>query len=245
MNQIVHDNCILRGEVGSGAHGTGLPGQEDIDHMGIFIEPAVNVCGLHPLDHYVYRDQPEGVRSQPGDLDLVMYSLRKWCRLAVKGNPSVIMLLWLPEYTVRSELGSALIGIRKAFVGKSAGQAYLGYLIQQEKALLGLRSKKVTRPELVEKFGYDTKFAMHALRLGLQGIEYLTEGHLSIPVQEPYRSMLTSMRRGEIDFDETKALIAGAKDRLRKAIDACPFVIDIEAVEKFMVMAHKDHWDDT
>lgn len=242
MNDIAINNTILRGEVGSTAHGTGLPGHEDIDHMGIFVETAHNVCGLHPLDHYIYRDQPEGVRSQPGDLDLTLYSLRKWCRLAVKGNPSVIMLLWLPKYVVKTEIGSALIDMRQAFVGKSAGQAYLGYLIQQEKALLGLRSKKVIRPELVEQFGYDTKFAMHALRLGLQGVEYLTEGQLSIPVRQPDRSYLQAMRRGEVTFEDAKILISEAKERLNDAIETCPFTMDIKAVENFMVMAHHEHW---
>ena len=36
------------------------------------------------------RTQPEGVRSGPGDLDLIVYSLRKWMRLALTGNPTVL-----------------------------------------------------------------------------------------------------------------------------------------------------------
>ena len=95
---IAFDNEILRGVVGSTAHGTAIEGQDDRDEMGVFIEPPENVCGLTPCDHYIQRDQPDGVRSQPGDLDLTMYSLRKFCRLAAHGNPSVILLLWLPSY---------------------------------------------------------------------------------------------------------------------------------------------------
>lgn len=235
-------NTILRGEVGSGAHGTGLKGHEDIDHMGIFIEPPVNVCGLHPVDHYIYRDQPEGVRSQPGDLDLTMYSLRKFCRLAVKGNPSVLLLLWLPEYVEQSDLGRELVEMREAFIGREAGGRYLGYLVSQRKALTGERSKKVARPELVEKFGYDTKFAMHALRLGMQGIEYLTEQHLSVPVREPERATLLAVRRGEISFQEALKLIEDTEARLRSVVDACTIDADVGRVQEFMITAHQTHW---
>ena len=240
--EVALNNTILRGEVGSGAHGTGLEGKEDIDHMGIFIEPAINVCGLYPVDHYVYRDQPEGVRSQPGDLDLVMYSLRKWCRLAVIGNPSVVMMLWLPEYVTKTELGQELIDIREAFISKKAGKAYLGYLIAQRKKLTGERSKKVSRPELVEQFGYDTKFAMHALRLGLQGIEYLTTRHLSIPVQSPNKETLLAVRRGEVTFEEALQLIEEAEKNLRAVVEGTTSMVDIPRIERFLVHAHNEHW---
>ena len=45
------------------AHGTAIEGQDDRDEMGVFVEPPENVCGLTPCDHYIQRDQPDGVRS--------------------------------------------------------------------------------------------------------------------------------------------------------------------------------------
>lgn len=53
-------NEILRGLVGSTAHGTAIEGQDDRDEMGVFIEPPENVCGLRSVDHYIHRTQPEG-----------------------------------------------------------------------------------------------------------------------------------------------------------------------------------------
>ncbi|MDE2103551.1 MAG: nucleotidyltransferase domain-containing protein, partial [Patescibacteria group bacterium] len=172
--EIALGNEILRGVVGSTSHGTAIEGQDDRDEMAVFIEPPENVCGLTPCDHYIYRDQPEGVRSQPGDLDLTMYSLRKFCRLAAQGNPSVIILLWLPDHVSKTRLGAELIGMREAFINRESGQRFLGYLVAQKMKLTGERTQTVARPELVEKYGYDTKFAMHALRLGFEGIEMLT-----------------------------------------------------------------------
>lgn len=66
---------ILRCQVGSGVHGTNIIGTDDRDEMGICLEPPDYVMGLNRFDQYVFRTQPEGVRSGHGDLDLTVYSL--------------------------------------------------------------------------------------------------------------------------------------------------------------------------
>lgn len=239
---VAKGNVVLMGEVGSTAHGTGLAGFEDVDMMGVFVEPLRNVVGRSLVDHYIQRDQPEGVKSQPGDLDLTLYSLRKFIGLAATGNPSVVLLLWLPEYTVRAELGDRLIELRDGFITKTAGERYLGYLRAQTSKLLGQRSPAVSRPDLVAAHGYDTKFAMHALRLGLQGIELLTEHHLSVPCASPNRELLVAVRKGEIAFDEVMRLIEAAESQLRSIVNCCDATVNLEKVDDFLVQAHMSHW---
>lgn len=233
---------ILRGVVGSTAHGTAIDGQDDRDEMGIFIEPPENVCGLTPCDHYIYRDKPEGVRSEAGDLDLTMYSLRKFCRLAAKGNPSVILLLWLPEYIVKTWHGAALVHIREAFISRECGGRFLGYLAAQKMKLRGERSPRVSRTELVERYGYDTKFAMHALRLGYEGIELMEHGRLTLPVAEPALSMLRAVRQGELSLEQVLSLIDGTETRLNALVDRCERQADRAAIDAFMVRAHRERW---
>ena len=87
---------VLRGQVGSGLHGVTIEGQDDRDEMGVCVEPAEYVIGNSRFEQYIYRTQPEGHRSGPGDLDLVVYSLRKWARLAAAGNPTVLLLMFIP-----------------------------------------------------------------------------------------------------------------------------------------------------
>jgi hypothetical protein len=43
-------------------------------------------------------DRPGGVanRSGAGDLDVIVYSARKWARLALDGNPTVLLVLFVP-----------------------------------------------------------------------------------------------------------------------------------------------------
>ena len=242
--EIALGNEILRGLVGSTAHGINIIGQDDRDEMGVFIEPPERVCGLNPCDHYIYRTQPEGVRSGPGDLDLTLYSLRKFARLAAQGNPSVLILLWLPEYVTSTHLGERLVAMRDAFVSREAGERFLGYLISQRMRMTGERTKKVSRPELVEKYGYDTKFAMHALRLGFEGIEYMRKGTLTLPVAEPNLTTLRKLRGGEYGFDDALALIRQAEANLRDAIDGCHREADRGAIDRFLVAAHVTRWNE-
>ena len=55
---------------------------------------------------------------------------------------------------------------------------------------------------------------MHALRLGLQGIELLTTGRITLPVPEPDRAYLRSIRRGEVPLAEVVDAVTGAEARL-------------------------------
>src|SRR5215469_11904113 len=89
---------ILLVEVGSTAHGTGLPGGEDHDEMAVVLEAPEQVLGLAEsgLRSRMHRTQPEGTRSGPGDTDRTVHSLRRFLRLAASGNPSVLMALWAP-----------------------------------------------------------------------------------------------------------------------------------------------------
>ena len=59
--------------------------------------------------------------------------------------------------------------------------------------------------------GYDNKYAMHALRLGLQGIEFLTTGRITLPVPEPHRGYVRSIRRGQVPVAEVLDAITSAE----------------------------------
>src|ERR1700749_108148 len=99
---IAEDGMMLRGQVGSGVHGTSIAGQDDRDEMGLCLEPPQFVTGLARFEQYERHtawDRPGGLanRSGAGDLDVIIYSARKWARLALAGNPTVLLVLFVPE----------------------------------------------------------------------------------------------------------------------------------------------------
>jgi hypothetical protein len=231
--RIAEQGTALRAQVGSGVHGTSITGQDDRDEMGFCLEPPRFVTGLarvpaglsttasvefEQFHRHTVWDEPGGLanRSGAGDVDVVIYSARKWARLALAGNPSVLLLLFVPddEVVYRDEIGVEVTANAHRFVSRLAAERFLGYLQAQKAAMTGESGAHTNRPELVREHGYDTKFAMHALRLGLQGVELLTTGRITLPVPEPGRSYLRSVRRGEVSLPEVLDAVTDAEQRL-------------------------------
>lgn len=233
---------LIRAEVGSTAHGTGLPGGEDYDEMGVMIDPWQSAVGLHPdPDTVIYRPGRQMTdRSQPGDYDLVVYTARKFAQLCVKGNPSVLMLLFGP-LRFSTPLGDALRALAPAFWSDQARLRFLGYSQAQRERLLGVRGGKHTnRPELIAQHGYDTKFAMHMLRLGLQGMEYAQHGRLTLPIPGEAGELLRAVRRGEYALDRVIAMADANEDALRMMGGRAPLMPDVGAINEWLRAVHME-----
>ena len=243
--EIAERGCILRSLVGSTVHGLANAGTDDRDEMGVCVEPVEYVAGLRRFEHYVFRTQPDGVPSGPADLDLVVYGLRKYVRLALKGSPTVLLLLFAPDdaIMVRTELGAELQALAPRFVARRTGRAFLGYLEGQRGSLTAEAQPSRTR-ELSAVHGYDTKYAMHALRIAHQGRELLETGRISLPVPEPERSRLMAIRRGTVPLDEVLAELDDAVRTLEAlaASDDLPPEPDAAALDAFLVDAYARAW---
>jgi predicted nucleotidyltransferase len=243
--RVAEQGTILRAIVGSQVHGLNNPGTDDRDEMAVCVEPREYVLGLREFEHFVYRTQAEGVSSGPGDLDLVVYGLRKYCRLALKGSPTVLLLLFArgEHLVATTPLGERLQALAPAFVSRRAGRAFLGYLDAQRRGLLSERHASRTR-ELAAEHGYDTKYAMHALRIGHQGHELLTTGTITLPIAPAARDMLMSVRRGEPTLDEVIDELHASTARLEHALVHAdlPEEPDSSAVDRFLVAAYEETW---
>src|ERR1700722_13368896 len=154
---IAENGMILRVQVGSGVHGTSITGQDDRDEMGLCLEPPEFVTGLarvpngstgeapsirfEQYERHTAWDRPGGIanRSGAGDLDVIIYSARKWARLALSGNPTVLLVLFVPDQEVmfRNEAGAELTANAHRFVSRLAAARFLGYLNSQKAAITG------------------------------------------------------------------------------------------------------------
>lgn len=261
-------NEILRTVVGSGLHGIAIEGTDDHDEMGVFIEPPQYVLGVHqappdmapqdasrlgPYDDHTCRTQPDGARSGPGDVDLTIYSLRKYLRLATQGNPTVLLPLFAPEddLLVSTGLGYELRDLAPRIVSRGAGKRFLGYLDAQRRAMLGERNNRANmpnRPELVEKYGFDVKYASHALRLAMQGVELMQTGRLTLPMPENDRALVRAVKQGEYDFQFVLDKISSYERLLitlvhdRRTLSPLPETPDFEAVTLWSISAHQRAW---
>lgn len=244
---------VLRCTVGSKVLGLNLPGTDDLDLMGICVEPPEYVVGLRRFEQWISRTRadgtptPEGARSEPGDTDLTVYSARKWCSLALGGNPSVILPLFVPpsETQVITKHGKALRDMSDAFLSKSSGRAFLGYMVQQRERMVGIRGGKHTnRPELIEMYGYDVKYAYHLLRLGFQGCEFMETGRITLPMPVGMRGYLLDVRQGKVSMDDVLDAAGAYEGMLEAKLAAAsiPARGDAARVERWLLETYAEVW---
>lgn len=267
--EVAEPNVILKVVAGSEAIGM-VSENSDHDHLGICIEPSEYVLGngripvgngiIRPFEQWVYRtaEEREGhnpeadqrykgktPRSKAGDLDLVVYSLRKFASLAAHGNPSILIALYAKPLSATRQ-GHRLQENAHFFASRQVGERFLGYLNAQRGRLLGERGQmRVTRTELIEKFGYDTKFASHAVRLGYQGIEFLRDGKLTLPMHEGILGLLSSIRKGGFDLRYVLNLIESMEESIQQQLDGktdLPEHPNYEAINNLVADMYLRHW---
>ncbi len=240
---------MLRARVGSEVQGLSTGGS-DIDEMGVCIEPHHTVIGSGRFEHYTYRTQPDGVVSGPGDLDLTVYSLRKFAHLVTAGNPTVLTVLFIPDEHIlfRTPIADELFERRHLFLSRQAGAKFRGYLHSQRQGMLGLRSggtRNQGRQDIRDRYGFDVKFAAHMVRLGIQGVELLTTGSITLPIPEPHRTWLQELRRGEHTKDEALAKAERLErqiERLTETSRVLPERPDHRTINEWLASVHRRHW---
>jgi hypothetical protein len=88
------------------------------------------------------------------------------------------------------------------------------YVKKARKMITERLSKAGNRKELITKFGYDTKFASHLIRLLLEGKELLDTGMLHFPLKE--RQMLLDIKGGKHSIK----FILDLADSLEKEVES-------------------------
>lgn len=175
---------ILTAYRGSIAHNMYVP---NTDPHSIDDKDVMAVC-VPPLDYYLglKRYGSRGTKEIFRDeWDIVIYESNKFISLLEKGNPNVLMMLWLNRnhYIKLTAASRLIISNRELFVGRHVYRSFTGYAHSQLKKMErgnkhGFMGAK--RKAIVDKFGYDTKNASHLIRLLRMGIEFLKDGELYV-----------------------------------------------------------------
>lgn len=242
---------ILRAITGSTVHGLSVANTDDLDLMGIRIEAVSEYLTLGaPFEQHEYRSAGGQNPSRAGDVDLVVYSLRKYLHLATKGNPSILNLLFVPEEHrhVDSPLAQQLRDLVPHILSRQAGYRYLGYMKAQRERLEGVRGQKRTgqtrRQYYTQAVGdpepWDGKYGMHLIRLGFQGVELLETGHISLPMEEPTRSDVLAIRQGGYTKGSVLKWSMLLEQKLQRLIDESPLSArpNLPVVETWMRRAY-------
>ena len=202
------DNAVYVCQMGSVAYGVSN-NVSDIDVYGITIPPlsdmfphlrgdimgfstTIKPFGVYSHDHIINDDCV---------YDVAVYGIIKYFRLLLDNNPNIIDSIFVPDRCVLhiDDVGTNIRNNRHEFLSNKIIPKIKGYAYSQ---LSNLQNKKdITNPkrkELVEKFGYDVKFAYQCVRILLEGEQIVKEGTLDI---EKNSELLIGIRNGEWTFD--------------------------------------------
>jgi uncharacterized protein len=213
-------NVIFISETGSTASGT-TNGSDDLDYTAIRVESwGEFVNGQEDRKSLFIRTKPDGVRSGPGDIDIQVHTLRKFSRLLASANPSILMSAFSPRiYYSSGSVERILTLLLDKSRSRKSNDAFPGFMRSQLKALVSGSGKKVNRPELIEKYGYDTKYASRVVRLGFQGEEYLLTGRITMPMPPEQAEVVMSIENGLVLEDDALVLAESAFLRVSNASD--------------------------
>ncbi len=116
-----------------------------------------------------------------------------------------------------------------------------GVYVKKAKKMLKERLDKATsRIELVLKYGYDTKFGSHLIRLLKEGIEVLTTEHLEFPLS--YRQELLDIRNGAFEIKELIQYSEELERQYEEAIKKThlPQVPNFKEIEAHTILAMRE-----
>lgn len=218
---------LVRAVAGSKLYGTSTHESDD-DFVGIFVPSPEEKLGLSCREHIIESK------------DVTMYELGKYVKLAAGGNPTILQLLYTPEsmwVQWAEEWPQMQQDLRSMCVSQKCRNAFVGYLDQQVQKAMGDRQQ---RPELVEKYGFDTKFMAHAVRLGILGRELLTIGHMVFPLID--REFILDIRQGKVAKETCLGLIAHFRHGILDTDSVLPPEPDYDRINQWLAKTYLKMW---
>lgn len=203
----------LLGEYGSSAHGVNTS-ISDYDFIGVAVEPPNVIYGLGNYEHTLLGKPDQNARTLAGADEGKVFALKKWARLAEGGNTDVMSLLFLPKYLHVSRAGELLLENRDLFISHQAILRFSGHLMTEKRRMNGDVKVKTIRPELIEQFGFDTKAAYQAVKLGYHGLRIAREQKMVIPFPDDERDFILMVRAGELSREMIDAHLESVMDIL-------------------------------
>lgn len=167
--------------------------------------------------HHIMDNDAHGGHGQEWDLQI--FNIVKYFELCRENNPNMIDSLFTPENCVMhcTQVGRLVRDNRKKFLSKEAWKKFRGYAWSQMHKMES-KNPEGGRKEIVEKFGYDVKFAYHVIRLLDEAEQVLLTGDIDL---QRAREAMKAIRRGEWKVDDVRGWAMEKEKALEAAYVNC------------------------
>lgn len=176
------------------------------------------------------------------DYDISIYSIIRYFQLVMENNPNMIDSLFVPHRCVLhiTKVGNMVRDQRKSFLHKGCWHKFKGYAYSQMHKM-DIKEPEGKRKEMIEKFGYDVKFAYHVVRLLNEVEQILIEGDLDL---ERNREQLKSIRRGEWKVEEIREYFSKKEKELESVYlsSKLPYGPDEEKIKSLLLVCLEEHY---
>lgn len=193
----------------------------DFDYRGVFLAPKAQVLGLDSLT--------EVIDSIAGNIDTVNYELRKFAKLALKGNPNILEILFSTKGVYNTEYWARLYNVRYDFLSQQIRAPYSGFLLSEIKKL----EKK-----------YEPKAAANAWRIAVNGITILVNGDFNPSFEPGLANQMRRIREGE----ESPALVMDTirvlDTTLQNSGTSLPMYPNTKRISDIVVSIYEDYYNE-
>ena len=240
--------------VGSQSYGANLVGTSDQDIQGFCIPPKDDIfphlkgeiLGFGNQVQRVNVWQEQHIVDNNQEYDFAVYSIVRFFHLAMENNPNMLDIICVPQNCIKhiTSIGQMVRDNRRLFFHSGCFHKFRGYAsAQMAKLTSGANRSNPKRAATIEKYGYDTKFLMHVMRLALECEQLLVTGDLNLTRDSQF---LLSIRRGEMTLEDGKKWWVDKERALETAYASSklPAVPNEPAIKKLLIDALEHHYGD-
>lgn len=181
-------------------------------------------------------------KSAGKQYDFAIFNIVKYFSLCMENNPNMIDSLYTPQRCVLhcTQVGNMVRENRDMFLHKGAWHKFKGYAFSQLHKM-DIKNPEGNRKELIEKFGYDVKFAYHVVRLLNEVEQIMTEGTIDL---ERNREQLKAIRRGEWTVLDIKRYFSSKERDLETLYTSSKlrYSPDEEAIKQLLLNCLEHHY---
>lgn len=209
-----------------GSHSYGIANSNsDIDMYGFAIPPIGEllphtkgeICGFGRQNSRFEQYQQNHVDYEKDVYDINIYNIAKFIHLCMENNPNMIDALFVPTDCIlfTNTIGDTIRYRRREFLHKGAYFKFLGYARSQ---LSKIRNKNPEgkRKAIVDKYGYDVKYASHLYRLADECEQILTTRDLNLRRSQ---DKMLEIREGKVELWEIEKWFSSKEEYLKQCYE--------------------------
>lgn len=131
VHMIKHTDIVVRMKFGSHLYGTATP-DSDLDYKGVFLPSKEDILLGNIPKNYSFSTKVNGSKNNPDDIDVELYSLHYFIKLACEGQTVALDMLHAPETMIveRSDIWASIISEKHRFYSKNL-KSFIDYARRQ------------------------------------------------------------------------------------------------------------------